>query len=175
MLNYAPQAPSCLTCLSAFMPSCLCALRALLTGLIYAPCTLFSRTLQGLFVCHNIFLKWICSPAETFLFPRTIKNTTNCAVFICIKKPPWNLLRREIFKAYLKSEINSMFLCFCFHLFKHEVINFLVWNNQKSKEKVSYLIFDITIMHCKYITKILSILSKNLLLLLPIIIVNGGI
>ena len=32
---------------------------------------------------------------------------------------------RKICQAYLKREINSMSLCFSFHLIDHEVINFL--------------------------------------------------
>ena len=39
-----------------------------------------------------------------------------------------------------------MFLRFSFHLFKHEVTNFLIWNNNNNKKK-SYLIFDLWYHH----------------------------
>ena len=80
--NYVPHAPSSLTCLTrlrvlrAFVPSCLRALRALLTHLARLICT-----------SYNCF-RWICSPTEIFNFPRTVKATTNRAVFICVKKQP---------------------------------------------------------------------------------------
>ena len=60
-------------------PSTLC---ALLTRLIYAPYAPFSRTLSALFVRLKIFLGWICNQAEPYYFPRTIKGTTNRAVFM---------------------------------------------------------------------------------------------
>ena len=142
-------APSCLTCLyffAPYAPSCLPALRGLLTHLIYAPCASFSSVLHALFVRFKIFLGWIFSSLETSHFPRITKGATNRAVFMWLKKQLW-----KIFQPYLKREINLMFWCFSLHLFKHEVINCLVWNNKKCKlkKKKSYLIFDITIMHCK--------------------------
>ena len=51
------------------------ALRAFFTGLAHL-------------VRLKIFLAWICNPAEIFHFPRTIKGTTNCAVFMWVKKQP---------------------------------------------------------------------------------------
>ena len=92
LLNYVPHAPSCLICFCGYtpyvpyVPSCftrLCAWRALLTRLIYALCAPFSHTL---FVGAKIRLRWICSPAKAFLFPRTIKGTTNGAVFMRVKR-----------------------------------------------------------------------------------------
>ena len=63
LLNYVPQAPSCLTCLCAFVPyallcpTCLRALCALLTHLTCAPCPpSFSCALHALFVRLKIFL-----------------------------------------------------------------------------------------------------------------------
>ena len=91
LLNYVPHAPSRLICFCAYAPyvpyvsSCftrLYALRALLTHLIYALCAPFSH---ALFVGAKIPLRWICSPAKTFLFSRTIKGTTNGAVFMRVK------------------------------------------------------------------------------------------
>ena len=38
----------------------------------FAPYVSFSRTLRAFFVRLQIFLGWICSPAETFHFPKTI-------------------------------------------------------------------------------------------------------
>ena len=64
-----------MTCLRAFVPSCITRLhasRGLLTRLIYAPCATY--------LCLKIFLEWVCSPVETFHFPRTIKGTTDRAV-----------------------------------------------------------------------------------------------
>ena len=44
----------------------------------------------------------------------------------------WNILMVEMFQAYLKREIYSLFLFFCFfHLFTYEVVHFSVWNNKK--------------------------------------------
>ena len=166
---YVSYALSCLTYLRAlrafvpYVPSCLTrlrTLRVLLTRLIYAPYASFSRFLHALFMRLKMFLGWICTSAETFHFPRIINGTTNRAVFMWVKKQLWNFLSGELFKAYLKREISSVFLCFSFHLFKHEVINFLVRNNKKSKWKKSYLIFDITAMYCKYATESLSNLRK---------------
>ena len=62
-----------------YVPLCLTlfrALRALLTCLIYGPGAPFSLALHALFVCLKIFLGWICIPAETFYFLRTIKDTS---------------------------------------------------------------------------------------------------
>ena len=83
--------PSCFKCftrlrtLRAFKPyASLCltrlhVLRALLTRLIYA-LRAFSCALHVLFVSFKILLGWLCIPAETFHFPRSIKGTTNRAV-----------------------------------------------------------------------------------------------
>ena len=75
----------------AFVPYCTTRLRVLRAFTPYVPysrtlsmCLFhapFSRALPSLYVCLNNFLGQICSPAETFHFPRT-----NCNVFICIKK-----------------------------------------------------------------------------------------
>ena len=95
LLKYVPHAPSRLRCLRTLMPyapSCLRALRALRTCFIYAPCAPFSR---ALFVRLKIFLGWIFSAAETFHFPKTIKGTTNRAVFMRFKKH-WYFLSGEI-------------------------------------------------------------------------------
>ena len=78
---FVPYTSSCLTSLHA-----LHALRALLTRLIYEPCAPLSRALRALFVHLKIFLGWVCSPAETFHFPRAIKGTTNRALFLCESK-----------------------------------------------------------------------------------------
>ena len=43
--------------------------------MLYVPSSL--RLFHALFVCLDIFLGWICAPAETFHFPWTIKDTTN--------------------------------------------------------------------------------------------------
>ena len=102
LLNHVPHAPSHLNCLHVlvsyvfshlcalrvFVPLCLTCLKclrtlhALPTRFIYAPCTSFSPTLYALFVRHKIFLGCFCSLAETFYFPRTIKDTTNGAIFM---------------------------------------------------------------------------------------------
>ena len=131
----------------SYVPSCLARLCALRAFMPYAPSHLtclthtpylralrvFSRFLHALFMRLKLFFRWICTSAETFHFPRIINGTTNRAVFMWVKKQSWNFLRGELVKAYLKREISSVFLCFSFHLFKHEVINFLVRNNKKSK------------------------------------------
>ena len=103
LLNYVPHVPSCLTCLRplrafvSHVPSCLTHHRALLTHFIYAPCVSFSLALHALFVRLKIFLGWICSPAKTFYFPSTIKDTTNPDAFMWVKKQQWNFLSGEIF------------------------------------------------------------------------------
>ena len=59
----------------------LLSLRVLLTRLIYVPCTPY-------FVQLKFVLEWIRSLSKTFIFPRTIKGTTNCALFMCVEKQP---------------------------------------------------------------------------------------
>ena len=146
-------APSCLTCLyffAPYAPSCLPALRALrglLKHLIYAPCASFSSVLHALFVRLKIFLGWIFSSPETSHFSRITKGATNRAVFMWLKKQPWNFLSGKIFQPYLKREINLMFWCFSLHLFKHEIINCLVWNNKKCKLKKKKIIFNLWYHH----------------------------
>ena len=74
-----------------FAPShlhALLAFRAFLTLLIYASCAPFPRALCPLFVPTKIFLRWICSPARTFYFPKTVKGTLNNVVFMWVKKQP---------------------------------------------------------------------------------------
>ena len=80
----------------SYAPSCLMRLRALrtfvpyasshLTWLTHTPCAPISSALHALFVRLKSFLGWICSPTETFHFPRTIKDTTKCTVFMWFKK-----------------------------------------------------------------------------------------
>ena len=82
-MPYFPSRLRVLRAKRAFVPSrltCLRALRALLTRLIYALVAFFSCVLRALFVRLKIFLGWICSPAETFHFQKTIKGTTSRAV-----------------------------------------------------------------------------------------------
>ena len=61
------------------VPSCLRALRGLLTRLIYEPRVPFS---SALYVRMKIFLGQICSLAETSHLPGTIKGATNRAAFM---------------------------------------------------------------------------------------------
>ena len=92
LLNYASDAPFCLTCFRTFVHnvpsyfraytsytlSCLRALRALFTHLIYTPCA------------PKNLLAWISILTKNFYFQRTIKGTTSGAVFMWVKKQPWN-------------------------------------------------------------------------------------
>ena len=48
----------------------------------------YLRTLGALFVFVKIFLVWIFITAEAFHFQRTIKSTTNRAIFMKAKKKP---------------------------------------------------------------------------------------
>ena len=70
---FAPYVPSYLTCLRdlrAFAP--------------YVPYLRALSTRLARFICTS--LGWIYSPAETFHFPRTIKDTVNRTVIVCAKK-----------------------------------------------------------------------------------------
>ena len=67
------------------------ALSTRLAHLFHAPCNV-------LFVRLKIFLGWICSPAGTFHFPRTIKITTNCAVFMWVKNSLETFKTGQFFK-----------------------------------------------------------------------------
>ena len=78
LLIYVPHTSSYLTCL--------CAFGVLLKCFTYAFCASFSRTFCALFVHGKIVFGWICSPAKTHHFPRIIKGTFNCAIFIWVKK-----------------------------------------------------------------------------------------
>ena len=62
-----------------------CALRAFASYVPYSLDLSTRRALRALFVRLKIFLGWICSPTETFHFSRNIKDTTNCAVFMCLE------------------------------------------------------------------------------------------
>ena len=90
--KFLHHAPSRLTCIRLFVPyapSYLTCLRALHAFTVYAPSSLiclipapylsvlraFFRRLARLAYAPYNFLGWICSPAETFHFPRTIKDS----------------------------------------------------------------------------------------------------
>ena len=66
--HFAPSRLTCLSHLHALLA--LHALRALRKRH-------YLRALRALFVRVKIVLRWICSPAETFNFPRIIEGTTN--------------------------------------------------------------------------------------------------
>ena len=85
---FASYVPSSFRAFASYVPSYLRTLRALFTRLIYAPSALTVRL--------QIFLGWIFSTAETFHFLKTIKVTTNHAVFMRVKKQPWYFLSGEI-------------------------------------------------------------------------------
>ena len=85
----------------------------------------YRHALGVLFVNPKIFVGCICNPAKTFHFLKTIKSTTNRAVFISVKKQPQNNLSGEIFQAFAKRGISSILSYFSLYLFNHEVINFL--------------------------------------------------
>ena len=63
--DFAPSRLACLSHLHALRP--LHALRK----------RHYLRALRALFVRVKIVLRWICSPAKTFNFPRIIEGTTN--------------------------------------------------------------------------------------------------
>lgn len=88
-VSYVSYTPSRVVCLCAFVLYAnlcltylahLCDLGAALMRLIYTPCAYFPRTWHTLSVSLKIFLEWVCSPAKSSCFPRTIKGTTKRAV-----------------------------------------------------------------------------------------------
>ena len=97
---YVLYALSCLACLRTvralvppYPPSRLRALCALLTRFTWTPCTPSLRALCGLstrlsilFAHLKVFSGWLCNPSKKFNFPKTIKDTTNRAAFMWIKK-----------------------------------------------------------------------------------------
>ena len=115
LLTYVPQAP--------YAPSCL---RALLTRLIYEPCAPFSRALLVICALLNLFRMDLQS-RRNFPFSKDYQRHYKPCCFYADQKTAVILFKQGNLLSILKREINSMFLCFSFHFFSHEVIviNFL--------------------------------------------------
>ena len=97
LLNYVPYAPlpSRLRALGAFVPYEL----SRNTCLTQAP---YLRALRALFVCLKTFLIWIFSSGGTFHLTRTIKGTTNRAVFMRVKETAGKLFKWGNFLSIFK-------------------------------------------------------------------------
>ena len=102
--------------------------------LVYVHCTHYLGTLS---TDLKIFSGWVCSLSKTFNFPMNIKGITNWAILMRVEKELINFLRWGKFSSLLKTW-NQFDVSVLFYLFHFEIINFLVWNNKKSKKKIMF-------------------------------------
>ena len=88
LLNYVPLFPSHLTFVYVRLPcfTCLCALRALLTRLTYAPCASFSRALHALFVQVKIFSDQFLVHQNLTIFQELLKALLTVLLLSELKK-----------------------------------------------------------------------------------------
>ena len=143
------HAPSCLTCLCTlrtfvpYAPSCI-------TWAIYVLCTLYLCALNSSFLDKFVVYQ------KLSVFQKLLK-AIQILLFLCgsKKQPSFKLFNRGNLLSIFTTWNQGFFWGF-FHVFNHQVIKFSVWTNKKPKLKTLWLIFEINIMRCIYVTDNLS-------------------